>query len=56
MVKNIILLLLLSCFSCSEESQYKNCTLTKTEKKLSFALDSNTQNELRVYSIYKDKN
>ena len=54
-IKIILSCLILTSISCSEKSQIKKYTLKKTEKKLSFVLDSDTKNELRVYSIYKKK-
>lgn len=54
-IKIILSCLILTSISCSEKSQIKKYTLKKTEKKLSFVLDSDTKNELRVYSIYKEK-
>ena len=46
-IKIILSCLILTSISCSEKSQIKKYTLKKTEKKLSFVLDSQTKKEQR---------
>ena len=54
-IKLLPCMLLLLLMACSGKEAVKKYSLTKTDKKLTFALDAETKNEMYSYAVYRDK-
>ncbi len=55
MNKHLPCMLLLLLMACSGKEEVKKYSLAKTDKKLTFALDADTKNEMYSYAVYRDK-